>query len=94
MSRGKSPKSIPRTQQDVDRAYELGRAAGYDAGMNGALTLLLWTLRDRYGASDADLDKFARDFNYTLDSIVRGYVKESDLRAALKEEYRLTARIK
>ena len=79
----KSPRSIPRTQQDVDRAYERGRCEG----INGALVLFLYTMLDKFNADDATLKQFADAFGYTLDSVEKGYVTQADLRRVVKEEY-------
>lgn len=78
-----NPRRIPRTQADVDRAHERGR----DEGINGALTLMLYTLMDKFGADDAQLREFADAFCYTIDSINRGYITDADLRKVVKEEY-------
>ena len=83
ISKKKSPRSIPRTQQDVDRARERGRTEG----INGALVLFLYTLMDKFNATDDELQEFADAFNYTLDSLNQGYVKESDLKRVVKAEY-------
>jgi len=78
-----NPRKIPRSQADVDRAHERGR----DEGINGALTLMLYTLMDKFGADDAQLKEFADAFSYTVDSIEKGYITEADLRKVVKEEY-------
>ena len=78
-----NPRKIPRSQADVDRAKELGRTEG----INGALTIMLYTLMDKFGADDAKLSEFADAFSYTVDSIERGYITEADLRKVVREEY-------
>ena len=78
-----NPRRIPHTQADVYRAKELGRTEG----INGALTIMLYTLMDKFGADDAQLTEFAEAFSYTVDSIERGYITEADLRKVVKEEY-------
>lgn len=78
-----NPRKIPRTQQDVDRAYERGRCEG----INGALVLFLYTMLDKFNADDATLKEFSAAFNYTLESVERGYVTGADLRRVVKEEY-------
>ena len=83
MPRKKSPRSIPRTQQDVDRAYKRGR----DDGVKLCLTLVLFTLQDKFGADDAQLTEFSGAFHYTYDSINKNYIKGSDLQRVMKEEY-------
>lgn len=78
-----NPRKIPRTQQDVDRAYERGRCEG----INGALVLFLYTMLDKFNADDATLREFSDAFNYTLESVEKGYVTGADLRRVVKEEY-------
>lgn len=81
-----NPRKIPRTQADVDKA----KRQGFDEGIKGALTIFLYTLRDKFSASDEQLKEFADAFNYTLDSINKGYVKEKDLQTVIREEYGTT----
>lgn len=78
-----NPRKIPRTQADVERAYK----AGMDVGTELCLTLVLFTLQDKFGAGDEELAKFSDAFHYTLDSLDKGYVTEADLRRVLKAEY-------
>lgn len=89
MGKKKSPKSIPRTQQDVDRAFDTGKMAGVEY----CLLLTLYTLRNRFSADDAQLKEFEDAFRYVIDSINRGYVTEADLRQVLKTEYETEIRI-
>lgn len=85
-----NPRRIPRTQSDVDRAREQGR----NEGITGALTIFLYTLKDKFGASDDELKEFADAFNYVLDSITKGYVTEADLRTVVKVEYGYVLEVK
>lgn len=85
-----NPRRIPRTQADVDRALEQGR----DEGINGALTIMLYTLMDKFGAGDDELKEFAEAFSYTVDSIEKGYITEADLRKVVKDEYHTTIETK
>ena len=87
MSKKKSPRSIPRTQQDVERAYEKGHNQGFQEGIKGGLTIMLYCMRDKFGATDEELAEFSRAFNYTAESIEKDYVKASDLMTVVKEEY-------
>jgi hypothetical protein len=85
-----NPRKIPRSQADVERAREQGR----DEGINGALTIMLFTLMDKFGADDAQLREFADAFSYTVDSIERGYITEADLRKVVRDEYHTTIETK
>ncbi len=90
MSKKKSPRSIPRTQQDVDRAMERGKMIGTEL----CLTLVLFTLQDKFCAGDEELTKFSDAFHYTLESLDQGYITEADIRQALKAEYGTTVEVK
>ena len=78
-----NPRKIPRTQSDVDKAYK----RGMNDGLQGALTIMLYTLKDKFGSDDADLKEFADAFNYTVDGINKGYVSEKDLQSVIRDEY-------
>lgn len=78
-----NPRRIPRTQADVNKAYK----RGMNDGLQGALTIMLYTLKDKMGAEDGELQKFADAFNYTVDGINKGYVSEADLRTVIRAEY-------
>lgn len=84
-----NPRRIPRSQADVDKALERGK----EIGSKGALAIMLYTLKDKFGADDAQLKEFADAFNYTLDSVAKGYVKEKDLESVLLEEYGTTIEV-
>lgn len=90
MAKRINPRKIPRTQADVEQAYR----RGMNDGTQGALTIMLYTLKDKFGTSDEDLRDFAEAFNYTVDGISRGYIKESDLKTVIKEEYGTTVYMK
>ena len=85
-----NPRRIPRSQADVDRAYELGK----EAGTALCLTLVLFTLQDKFGAGDEELTQFHEAFHYTLDSLGKGYITEADLRRVLKDEYSTEIEVK
>ena len=83
MPKKTNPRKIPRTQADVDRALEIGR----EEGINGALIMFLYTMRDKFGATDDELTQFADAFNYVVDSINKGYITEADLKNVVRTEY-------
>lgn len=88
-SKNKSPKSIPRTQQDCDRAEEKGRMFGIE----WALNLFLFILKDKHDATDEELDVFRNEFHEYLDLINHGEVKIRDVKGALKFEYNTEVKI-
>lgn len=93
MGKKKSPHSIQRTQQDVDRAEARGHEKGFQEGITGGLLIMLYVLKDKFSADDEQLKAFSDAFNYTADSIARDYIKPSDLRTVIKEEYGTVLRI-
>lgn len=54
---------------------------------------MLYVLKDKFSADDEQLKAFSDAFNYTADSIARDYIKPSDLRTVIKEEYGTVLRI-
>ena len=85
-----NPRKVPKTLADVERAYQRGR----DDGTAGALTIMLYTLKDKCGADDDQLREFAELFNYTVESIAKGFITEADLRTVIKAEYGLQTEVK
>ena len=81
-----NPRKIPRTQADVDKAYK----RGINDGLQGALTIMLYTLKDKFGTDDTELKDFADAFNYTVDGINRGYISGKDLESVIRDEYGTT----
>lgn len=78
-----NPRKIPRTQADVDRAEEQGRITG----MEFMATVTLWVLLDKHNAPDDEIQTFAEEIKYLLDSIAKGYVSYPDIVRAMKEEH-------
>jgi len=85
-----NPRKRPATYADVKRAYQ----EGFDKGITGALSIMLYTLHDKFAADDTQLMEFASAFNYTIDSLNRGYITQKDLKAVLKDEYGTTIVVK
>lgn len=82
-----NPRRIPRSQADVDKAYEKGLQEGTDIGVQRTLTITLFTLQDKMGMDEETLEKFSESFNYVLDSITKNYAEDKDYIAVLKDEY-------
>ena len=78
-----NPRRVPRTQADVDRALEQGK----DAGITGALVIMLYCLKDKFDFSDEELHDFALAFNKTVEEIREKRISEADLKTVVKEEY-------
>ena len=84
-----NPKKVPRSEADVIKA----RTLGYNEGIRGSLTIMLYTLKNDFAYTDEQLTAFADAFNYTVDSINRGYIKEQDLKTVIRDEYGTTVEL-
>lgn len=84
-----NPRKIPRTQQDVNRAYD----RGLQDGSVGALTIMLYVLKDKFNYTEEQLHAFSDAFNYTADSMAQGYITQADLKTVVKEEYGTVLRL-
>ena len=77
----KNPTKIPRTQQDVDRAYDEGMMHGLKLFFDIALL----TLAD-LGLNDEGLEAFNKRFNKMVECHLEGELKQHDIRATLADE--------
>ena len=80
-----NPKKIPRTQADVDRAYEKGILDGSDL----ACVIMMSALLDKFNAAEYIPDIWEA-FGKLSEEIKEGRVSLPDLRRVLREEYDLT----
>lgn len=78
-----NPKKIPRSESDVIKA----RQEGFEEGIRGALAVMMYTLLDKFSATDEEIKAFNEAFRYTLDSLNKGYIKDKDIQSVLKAEY-------
>lgn len=76
-----NPRRIPRTQRDVDEAYD----AGITEGLNRGIELMLYVLIDKGGASMEGVQQLARELNHAVECVAEGYVTWPDIRRMLKE---------
>ena len=76
-----NPRRVPRTQKDVDAAFDRGVAEG----LNRGIELMLYVLIDKHAAPVDDVQQLARELNYAAECVVEGYVTWSDIRRILKE---------
>lgn len=90
MANKTNPRRIPRTQADVDRAYDKGLTDGTICG----LTVMLYVLKDKFDAEDEQLLEFSKMFNRTIEAMNDGYVTEADLKTVVKEEYGTVIKVK
>lgn len=78
----KNPRSIPKTQEDVNRAWE----KGVMDGVSNACAIMLTVLLDKFNAADYIQDVW-KEVNKLSEEIGERRVSVTDLRNMLKEEY-------
>lgn len=83
MSSKVNPKRIPRTQADVDKAYNKGMLFGVEFAINMAL----FVLKDKHDALDEDLKQLKDEFMYVCESLEMGYLKYPDIKRVLSGDY-------
>ena len=81
MSAKVNPRRVPRTQKDVDAAFDLGIAEGLHRGIE----LMLYVLIDKRGTAMADVQQLARELSHAAECVAEGYVTWPDIRRVLKE---------
>lgn len=85
MAKKINPRNIPRSQADVDKAYDRGKTDG----AKSSIIIMMYALKDKFGASDDELTDFFNAITYVVDSINKGYITEKDLQTVIKEDYDL-----
>lgn len=86
----KSPRSIPRTQQDVDKALALGHAEG----ANFISTMILFILKDKHDFPDDEIERLAKEVDFYCGQLSSGDISFSDIKNALKQEYSVTVKFR
>lgn len=81
-----NPRRIPRSQADVNKAYD----KGVEFGVEFAINCFLFTLKDKHDAPSEDMMILRNEFMNLMDSIDKGYLTYEDVKTALKGEYDLT----
>lgn len=76
-----NPRRVPRTQRDVDAAYE----KGVTEGLNRGIELMLYVLIDKHDAPMEDVQQLAVELNHAAECVSEGYVTWADIRRILKE---------
>lgn len=77
-----NPKRIPRSQADVDKAYD----EGFYDGLRDALDIMVYTLGCDCEMSDDWLDFFHERFMKNLDCHVHGELSTKDMRKTMYAE--------
>ena len=83
MAKKVNPLKIPKTQADVDRAYERGKTEG----AKSSIIIMMYAMKDKFGATDEELAEFFNAITYTVESINKGYITEKELQTVMKEDY-------
>ena len=76
-----NPRRVPRTQKDVDAAFDRGVAEGLNRGVE----LMLYVLIDKHAAPMDDVQQLATELNHAAECVAEGYATWSDIRRILKE---------
>lgn len=76
-----NPRRVPRTQKDVDAAFDRGVAEGLNRGVE----LMLYVLIDKHAAPMDDVQQLARELNHAAECVAEGYVTCADIGRVLKE---------
>lgn len=76
-----NPRRVPRTQQDVNAAYD----AGITEGLHRGIELMLYVLIDKHAAPMDDVQRLACELNHAAECVAEGYVTWPDIRQMLKE---------
>lgn len=76
-----NPRRIPRTQRDVDAAYD----AGIAEGLNRGIELMLYVLIDKHAAPMEDVQQLARELNHAAECVAESYITWPDIRQMLRE---------
>lgn len=81
MSAKVNPRRVPRTQKDVDAAFDRGVAEGLHRGIE----LMLYVLIDKRSAPMDDVQRLAQELNHAAECVAEGYVTWADIGRVLKE---------
>lgn len=76
-----NPRRIPRTQRDVDAAFDRGIAEG----LNHGIELMLYVLIDKHDAPMEDVQQLSGELSHAAECVAGGYVTWADIRKILKE---------
>ena len=85
MPRKINPNRIPRTQADVDRAWE----KGVMDGVSNACAIFMTVLLDKFNAADYIMDVWL-EINKLSSEVAERRVSVCDLKRVLKDEYQIS----
>lgn len=78
------------TEADVRKAWDKGA----DFGCDFCLTIFLLVLKDKHGASDADIMQLRDEFEEMVASYKQKYMSLADAKKALADDYNYTVTLK
>ena len=78
-----NPRRRPATHADVKKAKDQAMLFG----LNSAIAIMFSVLVDKHNATIDELQVFWREVNELSDAIDKGYIKLTDLKNTLKQEY-------
>ena len=81
-----NPRRKPATAVEVNRARQNGMDFGVEFGIN----CILYILKDKHDATNADIKQLRDEFMYLMDSIAQKYVSYADITRTLSGEYDLS----
>lgn len=76
-----NPRRQPRTQRDVDAAYDRGITDGLRRGIE----LMLYVLIDKHAAPMEDVQLLSQELNHAAECVADGYITWPDIGRMLKE---------
>jgi len=76
-----NPRRVPRTQKDVDAAFNRGIAEGLHRGIE----LMLYVLIDKHATPVDDVQQLAAELNHAAECVAEGYITWKDIRKMLRE---------
>ena len=84
-----NPSKIPKSQADVDRAWNKGA----DFGCEFALNTVLLVLKDKHGMPDEDVMQLRDEFMEQIQSYNEGYITYADVKRTLYGDYDFTVHL-
>ena len=76
-----NPRRVPRTQKDVDAAFDRGVVEGLNRGVE----LMLYVLIDKHAAPMDDVQQLAAELNHAAECVAEGNITWKNIRRMMKE---------
>ena len=85
-----NPRRIPRTEADVQKAWN----DGAEFGMTFCIKAFVFVLKDKHDASDADLLQLKEEFEDVLCAYNRRDITDKDIDSVLDAEFNIQVEIR